>query len=132
MPTLTEIAWVAGLMEGEGSFLATKHGSPFMTVQMNDKDVLEKLLVILGTAKLYGPYRHRRGESYDTPHYRVTAYSSSAIGWMLTIWPLMGVRRRAKITEVVNQWRAKPIRRQGNRRGPYKIIYEDGRTEKLS
>lgn len=119
MPTLIEIAWVAGLMEGEGSFASTKHGSPFMTLQMNDKDVLEKLCSILGVAKLYGPYRHRRGENYDTPHYRVTAYSTSAIEWMLTIWPLMGMRRRAKIIEVVNKWRTKPIRQQGNRRGIY-------------
>ena len=98
MPTLTEIAWVAGLLEGEGSFLATKYGSPFVTIQMNDKDVLVRLRDILGVAKLYGPYRHRRGTSFDTPHYRVTAYSASAIAWMLTIWPFMGVRRRAKIS----------------------------------
>lgn len=119
MPTLTEIAWVAGLMEGEGSFIATKYGSPFMTIQMNDKDVLEKLLTILGTAKLYGPYRHRRGENYDTPHYRVTAYSTAAIEWMMTIWPLMGTRRRAKIKGIIGAWKLKPIRRHGNRRGIY-------------
>ena len=100
---LKSIAWLSGLLEGEGSFCITKSNSPTITVQMNDKDVVERAATLLG-GRVYGPYRHKRGKQLDTPHYRAQVHGAPAIGWMLTIFSFLGSRRRAKIRDIVNSW----------------------------
>jgi hypothetical protein len=50
-----EIAWAAGLFEGEGTF-TWDYGRAQLRVKMTDLDVLEKLLDIWSVGKVYGPY----------------------------------------------------------------------------
>jgi hypothetical protein len=43
----TEIAWLAGLLEGEGSFIATAK-SLAIQASMTDRDVIERLVAVTG------------------------------------------------------------------------------------
>ena len=45
MISARDVAWAAGLIEGEGSFMISK-GSPCIQVQMTDGDAVERLLVL--------------------------------------------------------------------------------------
>jgi len=102
-----EIAYLAGLLEGEGYFAGLvrrrrkERMQPVIRIQMCDKDVLQKVADRYNR-KLYGPYdyayRHRQ------PAYEVRWGSKDAIAIMMTIYPLMGERRRAKIRSIITQW----------------------------
>lgn len=113
--TSVQIAWVAGLIEGEGTFGVTQTNSPFIAIQMNDKDVLEQAQSIMNGTSLYGPYKHRRGDSYDTPHYRLAVYGTLAISWMMTLYTLMQSRRKAKMKYIIDWWIQKPKVKKGRR-----------------
>lgn len=121
---LVDIAWVAGLLEGEGTFGVSNSNSPFFAIQMNDKDVLVKAQLIIN-AKLYGPYRHKRGDKLDTPHYRLALYGIPAISWMMTVYVFMGERRQKKINSIVRWWIARPALCKGK---PKTIIPYDRNT----
>ena len=41
----------------------------------------------------------------DVYHFQVNTVK--AIQWMMTIYPLMSIRRKAKIREILNAWKAK-------------------------
>jgi len=100
MITTPNIAWLAGLIEGEGSFLWAK--SPCISVQMTDRDIIARAAALLG-AKVCGPY-----ENGHKPTWAFRVHGSRAVGWMLTLFTFMGERRRAKIAEVIARWREAP------------------------
>lgn len=49
-----EIAWLAGLMEGEGSFFLSQN-QPKMALLMSDEDIVSRAALLLGTTHR-GPY----------------------------------------------------------------------------
>lgn len=97
------IAWAAGLIEGEGCFTivknskAKKKASAKLVVQMNDKDVLDRLYSVFNVGKIY--YRPPRNTSKES--WSWTVYKSSDLTLVADqIYPLMGTRRQRKIDEI--------------------------------
>ena len=97
-----QIHWVAGLVEGEGYFGFSRN-TPILKVGMTDKDVLDRLADIWGT-KTYGP---RLYKNYK-PMYGVGLCSKRAASWMMTLYSLMGERRKERIKSVLKKWRDTP------------------------
>lgn len=101
MIDVKQIAWMAGLLEGEGSFgMREQSNSPCIQLAMTDRDVVERAALLLGSnLRVHSDKRGNRKACWQTrPHgYR-------AIGWMLTVYSFMGERRRAKIREVMKEW----------------------------
>lgn len=61
MWTRENIAWAAGLFEGEGCInAANAKRSPSLAIAMTDEDVLRKFYAIIGLGSLNGPYRADR------------------------------------------------------------------------
>ena len=95
---LTDIAWLAGLLEGDGYF--TLHGGtkgdkcPVIGVAMTDEGPIIKAATILG-AKV-----NRNRTSWIAQ-----IYGAKAIGWMMTLYPLLHKRRRERITSIIKYWR---------------------------
>lgn len=59
MSSETEIAWAAGLFEGEGSIHANRiNGRVYLLLNLSstDRDVVERFHRIIGCGKVYGPY----------------------------------------------------------------------------
>lgn len=118
MLTTKEIAWLAGLLEGEGCFelcrTKFRSGNPYnrprITLASTDKDVVEH------TAKLFGsvvsPPRRRPGRK---PIYNTKCLGDKAIGWMQTLFVLLGERRRRKIKDILVEWKAMPVKNPGFR-----------------
>jgi hypothetical protein len=127
--TTIEIAWLAGLVEGEGclSYGRTdrrypgKANSIRIHVGMSDRDVIERAAAILGT-RLLGPYppspAHRDG-SIRKDQWRVIVTQSLAASWMMTLYPLLGQRRQAAARECLAFWRAYPT--TGRMLMPYRL-----------
>lgn len=112
----TDIAWLAGLLEGEGSFhcdggrgsrLRETTGHLSITVQMTDEDVIKKIQQVTGFGTFRSP---RQLPSGKTCYGWSVSNQTQAAGLMMTLLPLMGVRRAAKIRECLAEWKKKPIR----------------------
>jgi hypothetical protein len=100
--TLKDIAWFAGIMEGEGSFLW--NSSPVVTVAMTDEDIIQRVADIIGyEVSNYVPKRPNAKRVYETQ-----AAGSRGAAWMMTLYPFMGMRRRGQITQVLLRWKKAP------------------------
>ena len=115
--TPEEIAWVAGLLEGEGSFSRKKAISssgrvlyyPQVSCGSTDEDVIEKLTEIVGVGHTY----YRTFDNND-PTYRVNSKpmwtwylrkSLLAAEFCTIVRPHLMTRRRDQIDTMINLWR---------------------------
>jgi hypothetical protein len=110
-----DLLWLAGLLEGEGTFMAGSPSaprSPVVQVSMADRDVVERVADLLDCAVTVVPAR-RNGWR--------TAYSARVKGprameWMRRLRPLMGARRREQIDHAMASWAPDPTRHLDDRR----------------
>jgi hypothetical protein len=77
--TSEQVAWVAGILEGEGSFVSGKAAG--ITVTMTDLDIIRRLQQVTGVGRIH-PTTRRKNHHKDA--------------W---IW---AVRRRIHIRQIVN------------------------------
>lgn len=93
-----EIGWIAGFMEGEGSFTYGNRGNIACCAAQKQLEPLERLHNLVG-GKVY---------KYD----RINSWrlnGSNAISLMMTLYGLMSPKRQQKIKECINYWHTKPI-----------------------
>ena len=93
-PTIKDLYWAAGFVEGEGSFSSDSRVS---VVQVNPEPV-ERLLALFGGA--LKQYQKRQGAIHKTPPSPVwTWYASGgrARGIMMTLYPLLSKKRQNQI-----------------------------------
>ncbi len=96
---LTDIAWLAGLLEGEGCFYlgkdrAKKEIYPCIKLQMTDEDI-----VVRAAALMKSKVEHY-GNTWVT-----RVYGAHTIAWMMTLYPYLGERRREKVAKVIQVWK---------------------------
>jgi len=94
--SVRDIAWLAGLLEGEGCFYLAK--TPSITISMTDKDVIEKV------ASLFNREIYLRNHLAKKKSYEVGIYGSDAVAWMFTIYSFMKERRKERIRNIVKKW----------------------------
>lgn len=100
MPSLDDTGnflWLAGLFEGEGSFLKPSPSRPSevrIEIEMLDRDVLARVAALLG-AKLQ--VRYRRTFKIPRTVYRVRLTGKRAIAFMLRLQPYLSARRQVQI-----------------------------------
>lgn len=95
-----EIRWAAGLMEGEGWFgLKNRNKTPAITVGMTDCDVIVHLNDVF-PGRLTEQYRVK----WKTVYYW-NVVGSKAVQVMMTVYTLMGERRRSAIESALAVWR---------------------------
>lgn len=124
MIELNDLHWLAGLLEGEGHFtMAGRSLQVGMT--HTDGDIVRRAARIMG-GTVYGPYRRRPLNRKPCLFLRVT--SVDAAGWMMTLYPLMGARRKTRIRELLEKWRQpNPRSRWGTLGAPRHIPKERDR-----
>ena len=101
--TVVDAAWLAGLLEGEGSFILRRRGLPRLAIDMTDRDVIERAACLLGGARVCE--RKPNGTTHHRPVYFLRVGCRQAVQWMMTIYSLMGVRRRAQIRVCLDRWK---------------------------
>src|SRR5262245_53748031 len=96
------IVWLAGLLEGEAWFGWRK--TPCIELGMCDRDV------VLRAARLMRAHVYVRLPSNRRrlAHFRFVVTGRSGAGWMMTLYQLMGLRRRAQISRALECWRRAP------------------------
>lgn len=114
---ISDIYWVAGLIEGEGCFFirrgnyssgafSTYREYPGVDVGGTDKDVIQRAHAILGGTFSTANRKTKGGKTF----YAVRLRGKHALSWMMTLYTLMGTRRRAKIKEILDKWRASSLK----------------------
>lgn len=98
------IEWLAGLLEGEGHFSLSRReeGKIAMRISANmtDEDVIRRVCAAAGVGKVLGPYAPQK--AHHTPFWRWHVNSrADIIDLCRQLLPLMGVRRGARIAEMI-------------------------------
>ena len=105
MASVKEIAWVAGILEGEGCFFASNKkclASAVIALVSTDLDVILKFKEI---TKCQNQVQiSRRNSKYWKTSYKILVSGNLSIQWMMTIYSLMGTRRKEKIAELLSNW----------------------------
>ena len=100
-------AWIAGLLEGEGSFIASRGARssyPVIKVEMCDREVIERAARLLDTRVWAVP----PGTEGWRPTYVAQIAGHRAAEWMRALRPSMGLRRTAAIDAALSFYH--PIR----------------------
>lgn len=108
-----DIFWLAGLLEGEGHFMSDPKGSlARIKLEMTDKDVIEHAAELMGIRNV-GAARKSNPKHNTTYYFYVCG--AKAAGWMMTIFSLMGKRRRRTIKNVLCHWQNGLVAREALR-----------------
>jgi hypothetical protein len=97
-----EIAWAAGLFEGEGTLGSFPHGWA-LAVQMTDEDVIRRFAEFVGVGHVGGPYGPYpgRGKVCWTWH---TSRREHVLSFCALFGPLMGERRAARMAACIREF----------------------------
>lgn len=102
-----ELGWLAGLLEGEGSFschYGQGHHNHVISLNMTDQDVVGRLLTITGM----GTVRPRKVPSDCKPAWIWRVYRADHVEQLLlAVRPHMGQRRGARIDDILGHISAK-------------------------
>ena len=89
-----DIAWLGGLLEGEGYFYLHDNHYPSIRLGMTDEDTVIKAAILMGSTV------------YSYKNTWITKVSSvRAIQWMFMLYPFLGERRRSRVANVLQYWR---------------------------
>lgn len=99
-----DVYWAAGLMEGEGYFGLRRGKDLIAQITMTDQDVIHRFAA---TFPIGGKIKERRLPSGKTSYGWTVSHQANAAGFMMTLLPLMGERRGAKIRQCLAGWRFK-------------------------
>ncbi len=106
--TRENIAWLAGLMEGEACFVLcfkqNQNGTRYpwfsVSVNMTDGDVVDKAARITGMGNYSGPWPQKNPK--HKPFYRWNVTKREYVyALLVALYPFMGLRRKAKIESIL-------------------------------
>lgn len=113
--SLQELAWAAGLYDGEGTFgcygrvdgrkrKASASHLRLSIGQHYDPEVLERFVRAVGTGKIYGPYTHTGNKQ----RWVIQATGAEAVLIIQTIWPWMSGPKRRQYEAAIKKHDSRP------------------------
>jgi hypothetical protein len=122
MVDIKQIYYIAGIWEGEGSF-TKNNGTHKISLAMTDEDIVRRVRDAMQIDCRI--YHYNTAGKKDI--YSFQLLGSRAIQWMMTLYSLMGVRRREQIRNLLLGWKLKKrssdsLCRHGH---PFSIINQD-------
>lgn len=103
MIALTDIAWAAGFLEGEGHFSKVESG---VAVSQIEREPLDRLRSLFG-----GNIREIAEKRGHRAHHVWTLHGSNAAAAMMTVWAFMSAKRRTQIDVSLSIWRNSKVNR---------------------
>lgn len=119
-PTVADLYWAAGFLEGEGCFASRESPHPKWKVPTLGIDVLAVQVQKEPLERLqrwFGGSLRQREQTPSThgyeqqPIWRWSLTSSRGIGLMMTLYKLMSPIRQEQIRKAIAMWRARPLKR---------------------
>ncbi len=111
--TPINLAWLAGLFEGEGCvYMRTVHGKKMnrivLQIAMTDEDVVRRAHAIAGVGFVV-EHSRRTKTGKRVWNWRVTN-AEHAAGLAMTLFTYLGERRRKRIEQLLEEWKRAPIK----------------------
>jgi hypothetical protein len=98
MISALELAWLAGLLEGEGTFIAATAKYPvYLSLNMTDADVVRRVATWWRVAVSHP----RVQQPHHKPSFRCMVRGQRAVDWMRRLQPFMGERRTCAIDAAI-------------------------------
>lgn len=104
--TTHELYWLAGLLEGEGSFIPgppSNRNQPVVSISMTDEDVIAKVAKLWGMSYCPCSEDRCRENGWKIP-YRTALRGSKAVQLMLRLKPHMSFRRQTQIHAAIDSY----------------------------
>lgn len=111
-----DVAWLAGLFEGEGS-VGIYDGKARMTIRMTDRDVIERVhgFFPYNSIQVVNPKPVRAEYNQPKTQYAWRLSRREHITTVLElILPFLGERRSAKAREVLDYYAGRPLQQPGD------------------
>lgn len=92
--------WLAGLLEGEASFMKpapSAPNKPIIRLQMTDRDVVARAAILMGVKCSEHQWSKRYADKDWKPTFMATVKGIRAVQLMRDLYPLLGERRQAQI-----------------------------------
>jgi hypothetical protein len=122
---MDEYAWLAGLLEGEGTFLKGSPSLPWrprVRLSMTDEDVVRRAADIVGIKSIQ---RYDQKNPNWKPCYIMQVSGQRAVDLMRLIRPTMGLRRQGQIDVALACWN--PLRERNRERNEAILgLYQQG------
>jgi hypothetical protein len=104
--TSEQVAWLAGILEGEGSFIVKGHRAVTFQVVMTDRDIIDRLVQVTGVGRI-------NGFAPAKSHYKqawvwLVRRRAHVIFVITAVMPWLGERRTAAAQRVLDEL-AKPL-----------------------
>jgi hypothetical protein len=123
-----DVAWLAGFLEGEGSFEwrtdrrpgRGRFGWPVVAVSTSDEDVIRRAADLM-SVRAVTKYHVNGNHLGKKQMYKAVAYGGHAEDIMRIILPYMGERRAGRIREILAIYDSRPERRK--RRKTCEILF---------
>lgn len=98
-----DVIWLAGLLEGEGTFDLHRGRYPRVRVGMTDRDVVGRAATLFGSS-----IRLTLKTAPHKPTWHAEIQGEKAAQVMRAVLPFMGARRSAKIAEILSTIALRP------------------------
>lgn len=100
-PIETNLAWAAGLFDGEGSTCLSSSGDKntiAMSLYQNNRDTLQRFKAVVQRGEIYGPYQ-RKGPN---PIYcwKVGGFERT-VETLTALWPYLTLQKRTQAVKVL-------------------------------
>ncbi len=92
-----DVIWLAGLLEGEGTFDLQRGKYPRVRVSMTDRDVVGRAATLFGSS-----IRLTLRTAPHRPMWHAEVQGPKAVSVMRAVLPFMGARRSARIAEILS------------------------------
>ena len=101
-----DLAWAAGLFEGEGCFTLSGRGTARAILNMTDEDVVRRFAQIVRVGGIRGK---RVIRPQHKPQWEWTVQNHEGVQALIAVlWPWLGQRRRSRAVEVLRLTHARP------------------------
>jgi hypothetical protein len=97
-----DIAWLAGIVEGEGCLSLQQGKYPALAIRMSDHDIVCRAASLMDT-RVTGPYKTR---AHYKPTWLCQVNGAKAAAWIMTLYVLLGERRKEKAREILSAWKS--------------------------
>jgi len=106
----TDLAWLAGFIDGDGCFRLhhlRPNGpgrgclSPRLAFSQKDRQVLDRVVEIVGRGKVHGPYHRAKGS-----HYQLIISGVATIELAKELYPYLQELKKAQVDDMVQRHKA--------------------------
>ena len=105
MITVSQINYIAGVLEGEGNF-GSSQNTVTISLGMTDRDIVDRIGSIMCPKSLIYKQSFTAFSKSNNirPMYHMKISGFLAIQWMMTLYSLMGERRKKQILAAIIKW----------------------------